>query len=204
MLNKVLVGLGMVAVLGLMGAGVAYAVTGTESNGRTGDGNGNGGRWATSETAGTGGRWSAEGTEDDGTTGQGGGRGQTSVTGGTGGRWSGEGTAINESQAALGDLETVSGVVQSIDGTELVLRTDAGELVEVALGQSAYWEAQGVSLVTGDAMVVDGYYEDDATLAASSVTLVATGQTVVLRDESGRPMWSGGRRNGGAGTAPAL
>ena len=202
MLNKVLMGLGMVAVLGLMGAGVAYAVTETESDGRTGDGNG--GRWATSETAGAGGRWSAEGTEDDGTTGQGGGRGQTSETGGTGGRWSGEGAAINESQAALGDLETVSGVVQSIDGTELVLRTDAGELVEVALGQSAYWETQGVSLVTGDAMVVDGYYEDDATLAASSVTLVATGQTVALRDESGRPLWSGGRRNGGAGTAPAL
>ena len=204
MLNKVLVGLGMVAVLGLMGAGVAYAVTGTESGGRTGDGSGNGGRWATSEAAGTGGRWSAEGAEDDGTIGQSGGRGQTSGTGGTGGRWSGEGTAINQSQAALEDLEAVSGVVESIDGTGLVLRADAGELVEISLGQSAYWEAQGVSLVTGDAIVVDGYYEDDATLAARSVTLVATGQTVVLRDESGRPMWSGGRRNGGAGTAPAL
>jgi hypothetical protein len=172
-LNKVLVGLGMVAVLGLMGAGVAYAVTGSENDGRTGEG-GNGGRWQTSEAD------------------------------GAGGRWSGEGSEVNGSQAASEEFESVSGVVQSLDGSLLVLQTEAGEAVEVSLGQPGYWEAQGLSLVVGDEVVIDGYYEDDATLAAGSVTFVATGQTVVLRDKSGRPMWAGGRRNGGAGTAPAL
>lgn len=193
MLSKILVGLGMAAVLGLMGAGIAYAVTGTESDGRTGDGNG--GRWSTSEAAGTGGRWAAEGSVDDGPTGQ---------AGGTGGRWSGEGASIDEPQAVPGELATLSGVVESLVDSELVLRTDAGELVEVALGQAAYWEAQGVSLPVGEAVVIEGYYEDDGTLAANSVTLVATGQTIVLRDASGRPMWSGGRRNVGAEPAPAL
>jgi hypothetical protein len=203
-LNKVLVGLGMVAVLGLMGAGVAYAVTGSENDGRTGEG-GNGGRWQTSEASGTGARWSAEATGADGTAGQGsGGRWQTLEADGAGGRWSGEGSEVNGSQAASEEFESVSGVVQSLDGSLLVLQTEAGEAVEVSLGQPGYWEAQGLSLVVGDEVVIDGYYEDDATLAAGSVTFVATGQTVVLRDKSGRPMWAGGRRNGGAGTAPAL
>ena len=202
MLNKILVGLGMAAVLGLMGAGIAYAVTGTESDGRAGDGSG--GRWSTSDAAGTGGRWAAEGAVDDGPTGQAGGRRQTSGSGGTGGRWSGEVASIDEPQAGLGELATLSGVVESLVDSELVLRTDAGELVEVALGQAAYWEAQGVSLPVGEAVVIEGYYEDDGRLAANSVTLLATGQTIVLRDASGRPMWSGGRRNAGAGSAPAL
>ena len=201
-LNKVLVGLGMAAVLGLMGAGVAYAVTGTENDGRTGEGNG--GRRATSEAGGTGARWSAEATESDGTAGQGGGGWQTSEADGAGGRWSGEGSQVNGSQAASEEFESVSGVVQSLDGSLLVLQTEAGEAVEVSLGQPGYWEAQGLSLVVGDEVVIEGYYEDDATLAVGSVTFVATGQTVVLRDESGRPMWAGGRRNGGAGAGPAL
>jgi hypothetical protein len=171
-LNKVLVGLGMVAVLGLMVAGVAHAFTSTNVDGRFGEGSG--GRW------------------------------QGSEAGGAGGGWPEGGTAVNESRAASEESDSVSGVVQSLDGSLLVQQTEAGEVVEASLGQSGYWEAQGLSLVAGDEVVLDGYYEDDTTLAASSVTLVATGQTVVLRDESGRPMWAGGRRNGGAGTAPVL
>ena len=172
MLSKMLVGLGMAAVLGLMGAGIAYAVTGTESDGWSGEGNG--GRWSTSEAA------------------------------GTGGRWSGAGAPIDGLQAAPGELATLSGVVESLEDSELVLRTDTSELVEVALGQAAYWEAQGVSLPTGEAVVIQGCYEDDDTLAANSVTLVASGRTIVLRDASGRPMWAGGRRNAGAEPAPTL
>ena len=202
MLNKVLAGLGMVAVLGLMGAGVAYAVAGTENDGRSGEGNS--GRWVTSEADGVGGRWSNEVAEDRGTAGQGGGRWQTAEAEGVAGRWSQDGAEVNESQAALEESESVSGIVQSVDGSVLFVQTEAGEVVEVSLGQPDYWEAQGLSLVAGDEITVDGYYEDDTMLAASSVTSVATGQTVVLRDESGRPMWAGGRRNGGAGAGPAL
>ena len=124
--------------------------------------------------------------------------------GGAGGGWSGEGAKPNGPTAASVEQISVSGVVQSVDGTSLKLLNEAGEPIEVSLGQSGYWEAQGLSLVAGDEVVVAGHYEEDGTLSASSVTLVATGQTVVLRDESGRPLWAGGRRNGGAGAAPAL
>jgi hypothetical protein len=171
-LNKVLVGLGMVAVLGLMVAGVAYAVTGTGDDGRAGEGNG--ARW------------------------------QVSGAGGAGGRWSEGGAEVDGSRATSLEQGSVSGVVQSLDGSLLVLQTEAGEVIDVSLGQSGYWKAQGISLAAGDAVLVEGYYEDDTTLSARSVTLVSTGQTVMLRDQSGRPMWAAGRRNGTAGTVPAL
>ncbi len=172
MVNKILIGLGVGAVLGLMVAGVAYAVVGTSSDERTGEGSG--GRWQTTSAESAGGRWSAEGN------------------------------GANDPQVPAEEWITVNGVVQSLDGTVLTLGTGAGELIEVTLGQPGYWEAQSVSLAPGDAVVVEGFYEDEASLEARSLTLAATGQTVVLRDESGRPMWAGGRRGGGAGPAPVL
>lgn len=172
MVNKILIGLGVAAVLGLMVAGVAYAVVGTSGDERTGDGSG--GRWqsASAETA--------------------------------GGRWSEDGYWANEPQALAEEWITASGVVRSLDGAVLTLETGAGELIDVTLGQPGFWEAQGVGLAPGDAVVVEGSYEDEALFEARSLTLAATGRTVVLRDESGRPMWAGGRRGGGAGLAPEL
>lgn len=169
MVNKILMGLGVTAVLGLMVAGVAYAVTGSSTDGRAG--NGSGGRWQ---------------------------------DGSRGGRWSGAGTQASESQAVPQEWLSVGGVVQSIDGSLMLLQAESGDVIEVTLGQSGYWEAQGMGLAAGDAVVVEGFYEDEDTLSALSLSLVSTGQTVVLRDDSGRPMWAGGRRGESAGTAPAL
>lgn len=123
-LNKVLVGLGMVAVLGLMVAGVVYAVTGTGDDGWAGEGNGA--------------RWQASGA------------------GGAGGRWSEGSTGADGARATSLEQGSVSGVVQSLDGSLLVLQTEAGEVIEVSLGQSGYWETQGINLLRGDAVVVEG------------------------------------------------
>jgi len=166
--KKILMGVGMVAVLGLMVAGVAYAVAGTSTEGRAGEG--------------TGGRW------------------QSAVGGGQGGRWSVEGPGANDPQTQAQERLSVTGGVESVDGTRLVLRTESGGLVEVTLGQVGYWDAQGISLVRGDVVVVEGLSGDGSSLETRSVTLLSTGQTVVLRDENGRPMWAGGRR----GVGPAV
>jgi hypothetical protein len=191
-LNKVLISLGSVLVLGMMAAGVAYAVTGTGDQGRTGEGGSRG--WQGSETGAVNGR--AEG--------QGESRRPKSGAGGAGGRWSPEGTQAGDALAASGDQVSARGIVQSVEASLMVLETEDGKLVEASLGQSGYWEAQGISLAAGDGVVVNGYYEQDGKLAASSVTVLATGQTIALRDGSGRPMWAGGRRSGSAGDAPVL
>jgi hypothetical protein len=55
-------------------------------------------------------------------------------------------------------------------------------------------------LEAGEAVQVEGYWEDGE-FKAAQVTSLEDGQTVILRDEVGRPAWSGG--NGQAGSQPA-
>lgn len=163
MLNKIVIGLGIAAVMGLMVAGVAYAVIGSDAGAQPG------GRWreAASEPAGS--------------------------------RRAAEGDDARQPEAAAEDWLSLNGVVESSDGSELVLRTETGDPIDVALGQSSYWEAQGLDLAPGEAVVVEGFYDEAGLFSAARLTVVATGQTVVLRDEGGRPLWAGGRRGAGAG-----
>jgi hypothetical protein len=87
----------------------------------------------------------------------------------------------------------LSGTVVSLDGSELVLQTEPGVQLVAGLGKPSYWENQGIPLQPGDEVELTGFWEDGE-FEVSSVTLAGTGQTVVLRDEAGRPMWAGGGR----------
>lgn len=123
--------------------------------------------------------------------GQGLGRGQEQALGQGQGRGRAEGL---NSEAAPQELETFEGLVVEID--ELVIETVSGETVQIGLGPSGYRESQGFVLQTGENVRVTGYWEDDE-FKATEVRNQTTGQSIVLRDASGRPMWAGqgGGRN---------
>ncbi|MEJ2736313.1 MAG: hypothetical protein P8189_22555 [Anaerolineae bacterium] len=98
-------------------------------------------------------------------------------------------------EAPSGDWVTYEGtVVESPEtGGELVVMTDGGQEVMVGTGPG-YMEAQGFALTAGERVQVQGYWEDDE-LKAAQVTRLRDGETVALRDDLGRPAWSGaGRR----------
>jgi hypothetical protein len=84
--------------------------------------------------------------------------------------------------------ETIEGIV--VETTELVLETDSGETVQVGLGPSHYRDSQGFVLSIGDKAQVSGYWEDGE-FKAAQVTNLDTGESIILRDASGRPMWAG-------------
>jgi hypothetical protein len=95
----------------------------------------------------------------------------------------------------VGDWVTYQGtVVESPEtGGELVVMTDGGQEVMVGTGPG-YMEAQGFVLTAGERVQVQGYWEGDE-LKAAQVTRLRDGETVALRDDLGRPAWSGaGRR----------
>ena len=98
-------------------------------------------------------------------------------------------------QAEVDEWLTLSGTVTSADADVLVVETADGE---VMVENRGWWYAQeqGFAVQAGDEVVLTGFYENEV-FEVGRIDNVTTGQTVTLRDETGRPMWAGrGRRNG--------
>lgn len=97
----------------------------------------------------------------------------------------GEGLADNPVET----WEPLSGSVFTLEDDELTIETAEGA-VTVHLGPEWYWETEGITLAEGDQVLVSGFYEDD-TFEVASIENLTAGQTVTLRDETGRPLWAG-------------
>ena len=104
-----------------------------------------------------------------------------------GGRISGAGQGRNETlRTGTVEWETLTGEVIIVDG-DITIQTAEGQVL-VGMGQSAYRE--GFALEEGDEITVVGFHEDGE-FKAGTVENLTTGETIVLRDETGRPMWAG-------------
>ncbi len=190
MFKKVLLGMLAVVVIGAVVVGVADALTGksvaaqgaAQTQAITGNGQGNGGQGqGQAQTQG------ATGTQTQGQGRGNGGQGQTTNT------------TPGTPQANITQTVTIAGMVQSFDGVGISVTTDDGAPLWVQLGQSRYVSAQGAVYTAGDHVTATGFYENGQ-FQASSVVNDTTGQTLTLRDASGRPLWAGGAGgNGGKG-----
>ncbi len=94
-------------------------------------------------------------------------------------------------EAVPGDQVLYQGTVSQAPavGVDLVIVSDAGEEIMVGTGPG-YMEAQGFSLQAGEAVELQGFWEDGE-LKATQVTRLRDGQTITLRDEAGHPEWAG-------------
>lgn len=116
-----------------------------------------------------------------------------------GGRGGGQGNQSARSDgaaqtAAIHQWVTLDGSVVSVTGDLLLVRTTSGEMVQVEGMPWSFAQRQGFAPRPGDQVKLVGFYEDDE-LKVVRLTNTSTGQTVLLRDEGGRPMWAGqGRR----------
>jgi len=124
--------------------------------------------------------------------------GQSTPTNGQSGRGMATNPNPGTPQANITQTVTIAGVVQSFDGVGLSLITDDGAPLWVQLGQSRYVSAQGAVYTAGDHITATGFYENGQ-FQASVVVNDTTGQTLTLRDASGRPLWAGGGGAGGNG-----
>lgn len=203
MAKKVLMGMLIVVVIGAVVVGVADALTGksvaaqgaVQSAAQTqvaaGNGQGNGAQGQGQAQTGT-------GTQPQGQ-GQGyrGGQGASNGAGGQG-QTTNPNPGTPQVNANVTQTVTIAGVVQSFDGVGISVTTDDGAPLWVQLGQSRYVSAQGAAYTAGDHVTATGFYENGQ-FQASSVVNDTTGQTLTLRDASGRPLWAGGGGNGGKG-----
>ena len=158
---------------GLQGAGQGLQLGGGNGNG-SGSGNGNGNGNGSGNANGSG---SGSGSGGGNGNGQGQGQGQAQGQQGQGG----------ESLAA--SWVTVGGRVQSHD-EELLLETGDGQVLEVHSGPQWYWDENDYLVTAGDQVQVAGL-EHEGEFEAGQIENETTGQRIVLRDEDGRPLWSG-------------
>jgi hypothetical protein len=101
---------------------------------------------------------------------------------------------LAQEQASDVALVTIEGTVVQV--SELVIETADAQQVQIGLGPNQYREAQGFDLVLGEQLRVSGHWEDGE-FKAGEVVKLESGERIVLRDQSGRPMWAGqGRRSG--------
>jgi hypothetical protein len=106
-----------------------------------------------------------------------------------------DGDQTGTGQAEVDEWLTLSGTVTSADADLLVVETAGGE---VAVENRGWWYAQeqGFTVQVGDELVLTGFYENED-FEVGQIEDLTSGQTVTLRDETGRPMWAGRGRRGG-------
>jgi len=104
----------------------------------------------------------------------------------------------SQTAVPLADIVTYSGTVAQApaSGIDLILHTD-NEDITVGTGPSSLSD-QGVQLAVGDELEVVGYWENGE-FKANTITRLSDGLTITVRDELGRPYWSGGAQNGRGG-----
>ena len=120
------------------------------------------------------------------------GRGQGGAGSAAGQRYGNYATLSEPSETAEGTVVQAPAL-----GTELVIVTDEGEELVIGTGPLDL-AAEGFALQTGERVQIQGYWEDGE-FKAVQITRLSDGQTVAIRAESGRPVWSGGGRSAQAG-----
>lgn len=138
---------------------------------------------------------SGQGYGQSGSTGQanGAGSGQAAASGyGNAGSGTGTGT-----QTYLTGATTVHGVVAAFDLNVLTLTLDDGRTLTVQLGNSSYLQSLGFAPQIGQSLTVEGFTGDQGLFTATRITVDATGQVYVLRADTAKPAWAGGRGRGG-------
>jgi hypothetical protein len=123
------------------------------------------------------------------------GRGQGQGGYGGEGRSDAPGDGTGTGQAQVDEWLTLQGSVTAVDADTLVVQTGSGEVI---IENRPWWTAQeqSFSAQVGDQVTLVGFYEDEE-FEVGQIRNDTTGQTVSIRDESGRPLWAGRGRRGG-------
>jgi hypothetical protein len=195
MLKKIVLGTLLVGLIGILVVGAVIRTM--DKTERVAEASGRGYRRNGAEA----GTYAAGGSTGLTTGGSGQGRGgyaQSGNQGGYGGqgREDAPGDQTGTGQANVEEWLTLQGTVVSVDADVLVVQTVSGE--QVTMENRPWWFAQeqGFSAQVGDQVTLIGFYENDS-FEVGQIDDISKGQTVLVRDEDGRPLWAGRGRRGG-------
>ena len=102
-----------------------------------------------------------------------------------------QGNESGTGQAEVNELINLSGAVTSITSDLMVIELSDGSQLEIEGRAVSFLSEQGFSISAGDALSLQGFYEGD-TFEVSYIENTSSGETIRIREESGRPLWAGG------------
>lgn len=106
-----------------------------------------------------------------------------------------ENSGQNEQQVPMSEWETYTGVLTTVMNNSLILQTTDGQVITLQLGQPRFRDDQGITFMVGDLVETSGYWQNGQ-LRVGTLTKTATGETLLLLDPNGRPLWGGPGRGG--------
>lgn len=106
---------------------------------------------------------------------------------------------VNAAVSSVGNVWSGSGKILELTAVGMTLELTDGSDISVELGPESYWSAQGVTLLAGATVTVDGFFNGTDYHARAVTT--SGGAVLTVRDEAGSPLWSGAGEgsNGGQG-----
>jgi hypothetical protein len=87
--------------------------------------------------------------------------------------------------------DSYSGIVTVVSGDALTIEIDESETIVIEGRAWSYAQEQGFAIQQDDLVQFEGFYEDGE-FKVSWIENTTTGESLVLRDASGRPSWAGG------------
>jgi len=111
-----------------------------------------------------------------------------------GGRNGAGGNVEAVGEASVMEWQTVSGTVSNVDASHAEIMLSDGRSVEVGGRAWQLAAAQNFTANAGDSVTVHGF-DENGVFQAGQIDNQSNGQTVRLRDTTGRPMWAGRGRS---------
>lgn len=93
------------------------------------------------------------------------------------------------------EWQALTGVVAQVSRDRMVVELDQGDAWVIEGRAWSFALGQGLTVKQGDALTLEGFYEDGE-FKASAIENLTTGQSLLVRGESGRPNWAGKGRGG--------
>lgn len=131
----------------------------------------------------------AQGQQDRGNGSRGGGNGRRQGQNGNGGQ---SAYATPNPQNGFTEALSFHGTISAYNPPTFTLLTDDGQSINAQLGNQSYVANLGLTLSNGDSVSISGYWDTSGAFAVQQITLDSSGQTYLLRDNLGRPLWRGG------------
>ena len=114
--------------------------------------------------------------------------------GGRNGSGGNQGNVEAADEANTTEWQTVFGTVFSVDASHLEVTLNDGSSVEVGGRAWQLAAAQNFTANAGDSVTLHGFDENGA-FQVSQIDNQSNGQTLSLRDTTGRPLWAGRGRS---------